>query len=353
MTQTNRSIGDDPGSMAAAVRTAAVRTAAAPTASASPFSGAAGATRSLGGSALEDYLRLIARMPLLTPSEELHLGAVVQEWLRHPSPSAGLRRRGIRARNRMITGNLRLVVMVWRGHQRRSGRLPVDPLDLLQAGNLGLIRAVERFDPSRGYRLSTYAVWWIQAAFREFAAEFGSGIRIPSVLRNLAHRAEQLRSASGQSLTTGEIAERLGEKPERLEAVLTILRQCRTTSLDRPAAGRSPAGRSEETNLIDRIRDERSLTLQDDYGWLQQHLLALEWNEQRVLRLRYGEDGSCSYLRAGQLMGLSKGSVQSLERRALRTLRRRMAAAGPARSASGRRAINCPAAASGLQTARA
>jgi RNA polymerase primary sigma factor len=102
-------------------------------------------------------MRSIKRVPLLTESEELHCGRLVRLWLDAPAPDERTVRRGRRALERMVTANLRLVVSVVIRHQQAHRPGQLEPIDLIQAGNLGLIRAVERFDPARGYRFSTFA----------------------------------------------------------------------------------------------------------------------------------------------------------------------------------------------------
>ncbi len=219
----------------------------------------------------------------------------------------------------MVTANLRLVVAICRRYQDRIGSLQLEFLDLLQAGNLGLIRAVERFDPCRGYKFSTYAFWWIRQSVTHFISEFGGGIRLPMPMLTLAFRAGLLQASSEQSLSTRAMADRLGEEERRLENTLRVVRQCRTTSLDQPAGGIS-----EDTSLIDLIRDDHTLSPQDDYQWLHEHLSSLDAREKQLLRLRYGEDEHHSYAEAARIMGLTKSNVQSLERRALRKLRHRL-----------------------------
>jgi RNA polymerase primary sigma factor len=270
---------------------------------------------SRGGDGVADYLHLIRRIPLLTPAEELHLGGIVQEWLAHPSPAKALSRAGARARNRMVTANLRLVAEICRRYRG-------------QAGNLGLIRAVERFDPSRGYKFSTYAFWWIRQSVTHYISECGGGIRIPMPMLTLAFRAGLLQASSEQPLSTRAMADQLGKEERQLEKTLRVVRQCRTTSLDQPAGGMS-----EGTSLIDLIRDDHTLSPQDDYQWLHEQLSSLDAREKQLLRLRYGEDEHPSYTEAARIMGLTKSNVQSLERRALRKLRHRLTSVLNPRSA--------------------
>lgn len=266
-----------------------------------------------------DYLKLLGQVPLLASAEELHLGGVVQEWLSHPNPPLALQRSGARARNRMVSANLRLVIVICRRYRVRIGNLQLEMLDLLQAGNLGLIRAVEKFDPSRGYRFSTYATWWIRQAVSRFMNDQGSSIRIPIQMRSLAYRGQLLQAGSDVVLSTQAMAECLGEKPHRLETSLQAAALSRPVSLDQPLGGIG-----DDSCLLDLIQDKRALTPHDDYRWLYPHVWALEPAERQVLGLRYGSDDLCSLAEAARIMGMSKSYVQSLERRALRKLRHRL-----------------------------
>ncbi len=268
---------------------------------------------------LGDYLRMLRRIPLLTPAEELHLGATVQEWLSHPDPPSTLRRSGARARNRMVSANLRLVVLICRRYRDRIGSLQLEMLDLLQAGNLGLIRAVEKFDPCRGYKFSTYAFWWIRQSVKRYMNEVGSGIRIPMPMLSLAYRASQLQAGSEVVLSTQAMAASLGEEPSRLETSLRVVAQCRPVSLDKPVGSLD-----EDSTLLDLIRDEHTLSPEDDYRWLHEHVQSLDAREQQLLRLRYGPDERRSFSEAARIMGTTKSYAQSLERRALRKLRHRL-----------------------------
>ena len=266
-----------------------------------------------------DYLKLLGRVPLLTPAEELHLGGIVQEWLSHPDPPPALQRSGARARNRMVSANLRLVIVICRRYHGRIGNLQLEMLDLLQAGNLGLIRAVEKFDPSRGYKFSTYGYWWIRQAVTRFINELGSSIRIPNQIRSLAYRVNLLQAGSEVVLSRQAMAESLGEKPHRLETSLRAVALCSPMSLDQQVGNTG-----DKSCLLDLIQDEHTLTPDDDYRWLHPHISALEPAERQLLSLRYGSDEHCSLSEAARIMGLSKSIVQSLERRVLRKLRQQL-----------------------------
>jgi RNA polymerase primary sigma factor len=175
-------------------------------------------------SGLAWYLDEIGRHPLLTPAEEIELGAAVQRWLTHPEPvPPGIRRRGQRAKDRFVTANLRLAV----GYvSKRCNRLLKQHStdDLIQAANIGLIKAVERFDPTRGYRFSTYAYWWIRQGIAAYCAQHGRVIAIPGShsehLGRLQPTAQRLKQQLGREPTAQELAEGLGVSQAVFEQLL-------------------------------------------------------------------------------------------------------------------------------------
>jgi RNA polymerase primary sigma factor len=269
--------------------------------------------------AFGDYLHIIGRLPLLTPAEELHLGTVVQQWLSNPDANAGLCRRGRRAMNRMVTANLRLVVSVARHYQTRIRHLQLDPLDVVQAGTLGLIRAVERYSPTRGYRFSTYAYWWIRQAVNRHLHEQSGAIRLPSQVTGLAMKARFLQSSEARGLRLSELATRLGETEKRLAFVLRVTHEAHAVSLDQTVGGEEG-----EICLGDLIAMPSALPSQEDYGWLHGEVQQLEPIEQDVLHLRFREDDPLSLARTADCLGLTKDKVQRLERQAFHKLRRRL-----------------------------
>jgi RNA polymerase primary sigma factor len=160
------------------------------------------------------WLEAIGRIPLLTPAEELELGAAVQRWRTHPEPCPpGIRRRGLRARDRFVQANLRLVVSYVSKKCSRLARIHSQE-DLIQAGNMGLITAVERFDPSRGYKFSTYGYWWVMQSINKWADKNSRSITIPGshsqYLGRLAPAKNRLEGELGRLPTHAEIAEALG-----------------------------------------------------------------------------------------------------------------------------------------------
>jgi RNA polymerase primary sigma factor len=186
-----------------------------------------------GGGELSWWLEQIGRHSLLTPAEEISLATLVQAWQQHPAPvPAAIERRGRRAAGRMATANLRLVVVVAKKYARlaQSG----DLLDLCQAGNLGLVKAVHRFDPTRGYKFSTYAYWWIRQGACRWLEEHSRTIRLPSSfsqrVAGAGRATHQLTSDLGREPTMAELAEALETTPEELST--TFSRSIRCTSLD-------------------------------------------------------------------------------------------------------------------------
>ena len=264
------------------------------------------------GDVVQSYLRRIAIIPLLTPDEEVHLGTMVQRWQQSLSPTPTQARSGRRALDRMVQANLRLVVSVCR-HQLREPA-GVDLMDLIQAGNIGLIRAVELFDPSRGYRFSTYAYWWIRQAVRRGQADQGQILRVPLSLRKLAGQVQALRQAT-PTLPLEDLAVQLGTEPARLIHALEAHQAGRVMSLDQPI------GSEEDGQLLDVLSDGREPQMEEDYRWLEQGLAQLNGQARRVLCLRYGGDDLRSLSQVAQCMGLTKSTVQGLEQRALRQLR--------------------------------
>jgi RNA polymerase sigma factor (sigma-70 family) len=265
-----------------------------------------------------DYLQTIGRIPLLTPDEELHLGTIVQRWQEAGDGCRDLERRGRRAMARMVTANLRLVVAVVKRHQRRLAHLNQEPMDLVQAGNIGLLRAVEKFDPRRGYKFSTYAYWWIRQAVSRHMQEHNSSIRLPVNVIDLASRAESLLASTDRKLSTKEMAKRLGETESRLQFAIHASRRSHTVSLDQQTGGDG------EMTLLDLVADASEPQITDDYAWMHDHLRQLDDRELAVLKLRYSQEQQQSFAKVAQQTGYTKDQVQRIERHALGKLRRKL-----------------------------
>jgi RNA polymerase sigma factor (sigma-70 family) len=266
---------------------------------------------------LGDYLRTISRLPLLTDEEELHLGRLVRTWLDDPEATVAVQRKGKRALQRFVTANLRLVVSVVTKYRRRVRHLPIEPIDLIQAGNIGLIRAAEKFDPTRGYRFSTYAYWWIRQAVSRHIQEHSSMIRVPYPLANLAMKVDGLVQAKRRQVSAKEAASILEEPPHRVEQAMSLHQFNSTVSLDQVLSN-SEGG---EMTLLDTITDGHTTELDDDYQWFYSQLGTLSPVEFEVLNLRYATERRSSLMQLAQNMGKSKHQIQAIERRALAKLR--------------------------------
>jgi RNA polymerase primary sigma factor len=180
---------------------------------------------------MSDYLAGIGRVPMLTPAEEIELGNQVQAGQQLLRKLAGVTpdadqaralRMAKRAKDRMVAANLRLVVSV----SKRFGGRGVDQLDLCQEGTLGLIRAVEKFDPTRGYRFSTYSFWWIRQAMQRAIDAYSRTIRVPVHMAELHRKVRgliQQRQHEGHGMPTiAELAEVFGETEPRIRDALTL-----------------------------------------------------------------------------------------------------------------------------------
>jgi RNA polymerase sigma factor (sigma-70 family) len=217
--------------------------------------------------ALGDYLNSIARYPLLTTEQEIQLGRRIAKWrelqqLDRPLTIQEQRemRSGLRARQRFMQSNLQLVVHVARKYSRRK-RQTLEMIDLIQEGNLGLARAVELFDYSRGYKFSTYAYWWIRQSIGRAIIQSDAIIRLPSgahdLLVKISRAAEQFAQSNGRPATISELSG-LVEKPQHI--ILAALRQSfRVCSLDKQA------GSGDDTSaIIDLIPSQESKDVDDD-----------------------------------------------------------------------------------------
>lgn len=263
-----------------------------------------------------DYMRSISRVPLLTQEEELHYGRLVRSWLDSDTPAPGAKRRGQRAMQRMVTANLRLVVSVVSRHQHATRLRRLEPIDLVQAGNLGLIRAVERYDPARGYRFSTFAFWWIRQAVNRHIQEHSSAIRLPYALQVLSQRYQAMQSASEGKLDINDIADRLGAQPERIQQVMRAVQCSRLLSLDQSLGEADPQG----LTLLDTVGGGDQPRAHEDYHWLHAQISQLSSLEQEVLLARYSENAP-SVARLAERMGRSRHQIQAIEKRALNRLR--------------------------------
>ena len=264
------------------------------------------------GVALEDpvraYLKEIGRVPLLTPQQETALAKAAQ---------AG----DLDARRRLSEANLRLVVSVAKRYVGRG----LSFLDLIQEGNLGLMKAAEKFEPDRGFKFSTYATWWVRQAITRAIADQGRTIRIPVHLVESINRvkktAGELLRCNGREPTAEEIAVRLEMTPERVRELMQLAQE--------PISLETPVGEEEDAHLEDFIQDEQAGIPVDEAGrqLLRRELLcvlkSLTPREERVLLLRFGlEDGRARTLEElGREFHVTRERVRQIEAKALRKLR--------------------------------
>ncbi|MEL6581556.1 MAG: RNA polymerase sigma factor, RpoD/SigA family [Cyanobacteria bacterium J06621_12] len=291
------------------------------------------------------YLHEIGRVPLLTHEQEIVYGKQVQkmmtllatkeekgsdlslkEWAKYAQLSEielnRILKEGQRAKQKMIEANLRLVVAIAKKYQKRN----MEFLDLIQEGSLGLERGVEKFDPTRGYKFSTYAYWWIRQAITRAIAQQARTIRLPihitEKLNKIKKSQRELAQKLGRSAEIAEIAQELDLKPEQIREYLSIARQ--PISLD------VRVGENQDTELSELLEDDgispdryatQQLLRQDLYSLMAD----LSPQQQEVIALRFGlDDGKeLSLAKIGQRMSISRERVRQLEHQALAQLRRR------------------------------
>jgi RNA polymerase primary sigma factor len=294
----------------------------------------------LAGISVDDgiglYLREMTRVPLLTNEEEVHLARTIERSraaearvkLRGDRLSARERRQyekvieeGRQAREHLIKANTRLVVSIAKKYMGRG----VPFLDLIQEGNLGLMKSVEKFNYKLGFRFSTYATWWIRQTITRAIADQSRTIRVPvhmnDRIRRLYKATRELEQALGRQPTPAEVAQELGVDSEQVEWMLKVSW--------RPLSLEQPIGEEEDNEFGAFVEDENTPSpAQTVYEELlktkiEEVLSTLTPREQRILRLRFGlVNGRCYTLEeVGQKFGLTRERIRQIEARALRRLR--------------------------------
>lgn len=254
------------------------------------------------------YLKDIGRVPLLSPEEEVELARKMQDGDEE-------------AKQRLSEANLRLVVSIAKRHVGRGMLF----LDLIQEGNLGLMKAVEKFDYQKGFKFSTYATWWIRQSITRAIADQARTIRIPvhmvETIHKLTRVSRQLLQETGRDPTPAEIAEKMGISEERVCEIQSIAQD--------PVSLEAPIGEEEDSHLGDFVEDDKSITPSDSVAstMLKEQLLTvldtLTPREEKVLRLRYGiDDGRPRTLEeVGKEFNVTRERIRQIEAKALRKLR--------------------------------
>ncbi len=257
------------------------------------------------------YLKEIGKIPLLTSEEEVELAKMIEK-------------NSEEARRRLAEANLRLVVSIAKKYVGRGMLF----LDLIQEGNLGLIKAVEKFDYRKGYKFSTYATWWIRQAITRAIADQARTIRIPvhmvETINKLIRISRQLVQELGREPLPEEIAHEMNISEERVREILKIAQE--------PVSLETPIGEEDDSHLGDFIEDQEAQAPADAAAFellreqIEGVLDTLSAREEKVLRLRFGlDDGRSRTLEeVGQFFGVTRERIRQIEAKALRKLRHPM-----------------------------
>ncbi len=280
------------------------------------------------------YFHEMGRVPLLSRDEEQNLAHLWQRAREaekelntnhHDEQERAKLRREIRAgqaaRDHLIMANTRLVISIAKRYQGQG--MPFQ--DLIQEGNLGLMKAVDKFDPDRGFKFSTYATWWIRQAINRAIANQARTIRLPvhmrDSIRKLRRTMHRLEQEQGEKPSPEEIAEEMGESPQKVRWMMRVAR--------RPLSLEKPVGEDQDSELGDFIPDQETSPLAETVeqailrSTLEELLSTLTPREARILRLRFGLKDGVDYTleEIGDRFGVTRERIRQIEKKALQRLR--------------------------------
>ncbi len=259
---------------------------------------------------IRSYLKDIKSIPLLTAKQEIELAMKIRKGNRE-------------AKRQMTLSNLRLVINI----AKRYAHLGVPLLDLIEEGNMGLMKGVTKYNPDKGYRFSTYGAWWIRQYITRAIANQGKTVRIPvymtEILSKFKRITEELSQKLGRRPGVRELAKRMRLPTERIERLQELVTSAQTTSLD------TPVGDEGETEMIDLLQDDAAPSPQADISHFLQHeriselLQKMNARERRLLTLRYGLDDGISRTlgETAKFFGITRERVRQIEVVAIRKLR--------------------------------
>ncbi len=267
------------------------------------------------------YLKEIGAVPLLTAEEEIRLAALIEQGTLAGATEED-RIRAARAKKKLSDANLRLVVSIAKKYLGRGLQF----LDLIQEGNLGLLKAVDKFDYKKGYKFSTYATWWIRQAITRAIADQARTIRVPvhmvETINKLNRISRQLLQEKGREATVEELAQRMGVSEDKIREVKKIAQD--------PISLETPIGEKEDSHLGDFIEDQKAVAPDDAAGsillreQIDDMLNGLSERERSVLELRFGlRDGKPRTLEeVGRYFDVTRERIRQIEGKALSKLKK-------------------------------
>lgn len=267
------------------------------------------------------YLKEIGAVPLLTAEEEIRLAALIEQGTLAGATEED-RVRAARAKKKLSDANLRLVVSIAKKYLGRGLQF----LDLIQEGNLGLLKAVDKFDYKKGYKFSTYATWWIRQAITRAIADQARTIRVPvhmvETINKLNRISRQLLQEKGREATVEELAQRMGVSEDKIREVKKIAQD--------PISLETPIGEKEDSHLGDFIEDQKAVAPDDAAGaillreQIDDMLNGLSERERSVLELRFGlRDGKPRTLEeVGRYFDVTRERIRQIEGKALSKLKK-------------------------------